>query len=325
MLRALILGGGVAGLTTALAARQAGVECVVLEARERDHPPPRSVHVHRLSSAAVDAIRTLAPGVLATSGPLPPIITLANLERRLTEAAVGAGVEVRFGTAASAALVHGAGWRLGDTCGRVHDVDLLIDATGGHRALLTLLDAILPDIAMDELGGAESYVSWTGQIDEGPEGLIAWDDRDGSLDGLIQFGPEGGAALTCRHRAGQPAPSLAEVMDAAQRATAPDIASRMRGLGFEGRGFRYTSPGVQRIALEEVDRSHLPPFALVGDALILAPPRFGEGLQRATEHALVVRNALLAREVDQLGTRLAEDAGRAWAGNGLALACRSLS
>ncbi|MCR5876763.1 hypothetical protein LRS10_22955 [Phenylobacterium sp. J426] len=208
--------------------------------------------------------------------------------------------------------------------GGVVHADLLIDATGGRRAVLSLLEAVLPDVFMDDLGGAEAFVSWTGRA-RGASGVIAWNDPGRRLDGLIQIGPAGRAALTCRYSARRPPPSLDDVMHAVCDVAGSELAGRLGGMNFSGRGVRYTAPGVQRIALEETDLAGAPPLALVGDALLLAPPRFGEGLQRAFEQALTVRAALLAGDQRGLGARLARDARRFWAGDGLAAACRTVT
>lgn len=317
-MRAVVVGGGAAGLAAALAVRQAGWACAVLEARRRGQASPRGVHVHRLSSAGAEALAALVPGIQRSS-----VVTLDDLERDLVRAAEAAGAGVRFGAAVVGIEAKGGQWIVRNADDGLHLADLLIDATGGGRAVLRLLEAALPDIVMDDLGGAESFVSWSGHATGGPQGLMPWDDPESGLDGLIQVGPASRASLTCRHAVGRPPPSLAEVMAAVQAALGPDAADRARGLGFQGRGVRYTAAGVQRIALDEADLMGLPPLALVGDALILAPPRFGEGLQRAFEQALMVRDALVAGEAATLGARLSEDARRAWAGNGLALACRS--
>lgn len=323
-MRAVVVGGGAAGLSAALAVRQAGWRCVVLETRDRTERSPRDAHVHRLSSVGASALAALAPKVMEEFGAAPPLVTLEEVECRLARAAEEAGVDIRFGAGPLEIAPEAARWRVRDSDDEAHAADLLIDATGGRRAALTLLDALLPDIVMDDLGGAESFISWNGRSEDGQESLRAWADPTRELDGLMQIGPSGRATLTCRHAAGRPAPSLAEAL-AAFEVAHPAVADRTRTLGLEVRGVRYTAPGVQRIALEEADLSDLPPLALVGDALILAPPRFGEGLQRAFEHALFVRDALFAGDVETLGARLAEDARQAWAGNGLAMACRAWS
>lgn len=328
-MRAVVVGGGAAGLSAALAIQQAGWRCVVLETRDRAERSPRDAHVHRLSTVGASALAALAPEIMGAFGATPPLVTLDEVESRLAHAAEAAGVDIRFGAAELEIAPESPRWCVQSSSSSsssdgAHAADLLVDATGGRRAVLTLLDTLLPDIVMDDLGGAESFISWNGRSEDGPESLTPWADPTRELDGLMQIGPSGRATLTCRYAAGRPAPSLSEAIAAAEVAH-PAVAERVRNLGLQVRGVRYTAPGVQRIALEEADLSGLPPLALVGDALILAPPRFGEGLQRAFEHALFVRDALLAGDAAILGARLAEDARQAWAENGLAMACRAWS
>lgn len=315
-MQALVLGGGAAGLASAIAIRQAGWRCLVLETRTRGEPSARDVHVHRLSAAGRALLQAAAPEASA-----PSLVTLGAVETRLADAARSRAVEIRFGTGASQVEVEAGRWCIRDSDGAVHGADLLIDATGGRRASLGLIEGVIPDIAMDDLGGGESFVSWTGSAPQGREELRVWADPASGLDGLVQIGPGRRSSLTCRYTSGDPAPLLDDIADPVRRATDLDVGS----LGFEGRGVRYTAPGVQRIALDEVDLAHLPPLALVGDALLLAPPRFGEGLQRALEQARTVCETLSCGQTSALGARLARDARGAWSGNGLAMAMRATS
>ena len=332
----MILGGGVAGLSAAICARRAGWDAVVVERRERGETSARNAHVHRLpleSQAQLvmllgDAVQMGAEdsGRLgsARNGRLnwdgcQPLTSLTELETALVQAAIDAGVLVEFGREARALSATGKGWHLDVESGHTFEADMLIDATGAHRAVFALLGDQAPDVPLDDIDAPERHVSWQGLAAKGDPVLIAWSNT--VAEGLLQVDATGRARLTAR--AGSGADLTPASVEAAMRASGGEaLANRNQAIRYEPRGVRHTSSGARRVALEEADLSGLPPFALIGDALIEASPRYGEGVGRAVKQALMLGGLLREGKGADCADVLARQAKAHWAGYGVALSLR---
>lgn len=332
----MILGGGVAGLSAAICARRAGWDAVVVERRERGETSARNAHVHRLplesqaqlaqilSDRVPDDAGPGAPVGAARGGSLvwtghQPLACLGELEARLLRSAVETGVQVMFTETAQGLSVAAGAWRLDLDAGSTLEADLLIDASGAHRAAFALLGDGAPDVPLDDIDAPERHVSWSGRAPADDPCLIAWSDQ--AVEGLLQVASDGHVQLTAR--AGLDADlSLDRAQEALGGAGGDALSRRLRSIRFEPRGVRHTSPGARRVALDEVDLAALPPLALIGDALIEAPPRYGEGVGRAIEQAQALGVMLQEGRAAQCAVELARQAKAHWAGYGVALSLR---
>lgn len=251
-----------------------------------------------------------------------PVTRLAVLEAQLLRSAIAAGVRMEFNQNARALAVTEGGWRLDVEAGPTFEADLLIDASGAHRAVFALLDDRAPDVPLDDIEAPERHISWQGHAAPDDPCLIAWADQ--AVEGLLQVDSQGRVQLTARAGAGTDL-TLASVEAAMRAAGGEALAKRLVPIQFDPRGVRHTSPGARRVALDEVDLSGLPPLALIGDALIEAPPRYGEGIGRAVEHALMLEDLLRGGRAAECAAQLARQAKTRWAGYGVALSLRPTS
>lgn len=349
-MRALVLGGGVAGLAAAIALSRSGYQVQLLEARDRDQPSPRHVHVHRLVPEAIADLEHLTSGPTSglTSG-LPSalaeaggqsgrwgqarqgqltwhgntwIADLSMIERALAAVAEAQGVRLGFGDAVETLAPGPVGWQATTPSGSPMTADLLVDATGGGRISLGLLEPHLPDLTLDDLGSAQVYVSWQGSGEPGPAWMVGWaaasDGAGGTaLTGLMQTTADGRVRLTCRH-ATDAGPGQAPPLEAIRQAGGPELAQRLDRVSLQDRPVRYLTPGARRVDLDAVDLSGLPPLILVGDALLQSPPRFGEGMRHALDHARQIEAALSRNtHPHQIARDLSLSARRVWLGVGM--------
>lgn len=239
------------------------------------------------------------------------------LECALADVAAVEGGELVRGDPVMAIRATPTGWLVTTQSGRNLATDLLVDATGAARISLSLLEADLPDVALDDLGSPQGYVSWRGRAPGAETWLLAWGSA-ASLEGLIQSTASGRIRLTCRHGAGAAAPEtppLGEIMESG----GDEMARMLGGVRFESKAVRYWAPAARRIALDEMPVTERPLPVLVGDALVQTPPRFGEGIRQALNHAERL-GAMLSggTAVHGLARELALDARRVWLGAGLA-------
>jgi len=330
-----IIGGGVAGLSAAVALSGSGHEVVVFESRSRHQPSPRAGHVHRMDAAAwalLDGLtrpdgpptpRRRVPFGLARDGTLvwrgqQRLASLSQVEHGLTEVAERIGVHLAFGSSVASVAVGTGEWQLASTDGLRTSVDLLIDASGRHRALLGLLGERGPDVWLDEIPGPEWHMSLVGVMSTWQAQLLAW--SHGQLEGLLQIDAGGQATLTVR--SGSASQLRSDLIFAAMcHAGGPHMARCLDGITFSTGSSRYTSTGTSLIALDEADLRGWPPFVLIGDALIEALPRHGEGMGRAIEQALALKDAIgEGRRMDTLAVDLTQMARARWAGYGIARA-----
>lgn len=336
-MRVGIIGGGVAGLSAAVALRGNGHDVVVMDSRSWDQPSPRAGHVHRLDGpgwAALErligpviragAFETAASG-LASGGALAwgegqRLATLADIEAVLATQAERRGAGLVFASEVTTAAVEGDRWHLGMASGAHRTFDLLIDASGSRRVLLDLLEEAGPSVWMDELDCPEWHVSFAGVGPAGRPVQVAWAARD--LEGLIQIDGAGRATVTARSGMSQPL-STDEILAAMQAAGGAAMGMLLEGLKLRPDALRYVSLGTRMMALDEADLGDWPAFVLAGDALIEAPPRHGEGMGRAIGQALMLAERLGCASPETCATDLTREARARWAGYGIAQALRS--
>lgn len=335
-MRVGIIGGGVAGLSAAVALSGSGHEVVVFESRSRHQPSPRAGHVHRMDAAAWALLDDLIgpAGLLLPSRRVPfglarggavawrgeqRVTSLTELEGVLGRAARRLGAQLGFGAEVEQVTAEKTGWIVAWPGRPRERFDVLVDASGSHRVLLRCLGDGGPDVCMDEIVGPEWHMSLTGVSVDGPAQMIAWSQDD--LEGLLQISPSGLVTLTAR--SGVAASLGPERIKAAVRhAGDGDLARLASEIDFAPHVSRYTSTGTRLMALEEADLSAWPPFVLIGDALIEAPPRHGEGVARAIAQARMLP-ALLDDGPSRCAAGLSGAARARWAGYGIARALRS--
>ena len=332
MMQAVVIGGGVAGLAAAVGLRRIGWEVRVIERRPGGRPPVRAAHVHRLAVEAQTALtrwlgdeagaRSVAARLgSARAGKLTwrgqqNLTTLAGVEAALAVAAKKAGVDLNFAEAVTSLSVADGKWRVKTASGLDLSPTLLVDASGAHRALFDLLGDAAPSVCVDEVGTPERHVSWQGATVPGDAALIAWEQDD--LAGLLQVDDAGQATLTVRGGLDDDY-EQGRVMDAMRRAGGADLAALLDAIRFDPKGARYTSVGARLVALDQADLNGWPPFALIGDALIEAPPRYGEGVARALDQVEALCRMLHEEGPTDCAGTLARQARAHWAGYGIAL------
>lgn len=333
----LILGGGVAGLSAALSLRAIGREPVLVDPREAGHPPARSVHVHRIGPGSLARLATVCPdlhGRLAQTGAgmgrigrvagdrlvwgdEAMIVTLAMLEAALGDAVEALGVPILRGRPVPGVEPVSDGWSI-RIPGQRRVVEGVIDASGGQRAGVDLFGDHLPDLDLDDVGEPQAYASWAGQTVGGRPWLVACRDPQRGLDGLVQVLPGGMTTLTLRHRAGCAPPDRDAVLAGLGDAGGSGLRALLADIAFEPRPVRHLAPGARRVALERARSEAMPPLALIGDALMQMPPRFGGGVARAIHDAVSLADGIAGGQpVATIGRDLAvqappSGAARAW-------------
>lgn len=328
-MQALVLGGGVAGLAAALAVRQAGWEAIVVERRSADAPATKGDHVHRLAAQVISRLVYLTGEAVSTGdartavaaagelawGASQSLTTLGRIEAALAAAAGSAGVELIFEESIGRLAAVQGRWVAETDARRELQADLVIDASGAGRVVFSLLGDEGPAARLDEVGRPERHASWVGLSEPGDPVLIAW--RQAALEGLLQVGGDGHTALTARTCL-EGDLSLSGVTAAMALAGGRELERRVAAAGLSGRGLSHLTHGARRVALEQADLMAWPPFALVGDALIQAPPRYGEGVGRALEHADWLQARLMDGGWRDCGAVLARRSAANWAGYGVA-------
>jgi len=248
------------------------------------------------------------------------LTSLAEVESALARAAGMAGARLDYDVKVETVTPTQAGWYVGPASLPGQRFDLLVDASGAHRALLEGLGEAGPDVWMDEIAGPEWHMSMGGTSDRAMPGMVAW-SHDG-LEGLLQIDEDGQVTLTARSsEAGRLGHE--RVRQAVGLAGGDALAKTVETISFSKDTRRYTSTATRLMALDQADLGRWPPFVLIGDALIEAPPRHGEGMGRALAQALTLSGILEAGPTRGCAVELTRDARSRWAGYGIARALRS--
>ena len=319
-MRALIVGGGVAGPAVALGLHRVGIESVVLERRAVVDPDAGSyLTLSPNGLAALGALDALEPvrqvgfgsranlmygatGRLLGELPLgPPLadgtvgltVKRSRLAAALTEEARRRGVEVRLGSRVTSARAAGSGAEVLLDDGSSLTADLVVAADGVHSRLRRELDPAAPTarfVGLTNFGGTTTATPVASQLE--PE---AWSFVFGrrSFFGAHPT-PDGDVVWFVN----VPRP---EVSPAERRQTTPE---QWRAWLAElvaddtGHALELVRGGTLDLAGDNTyDLPHVPtwlrgPVVLVGDAAHAPSPSSGQGASMALEDAVVLARSL---------------------------------
>ncbi len=300
---ALVVGGGPAGASAALALRQGGFE--VFLAEQRTHwtgrvcgaflAPEAVGHLSALTALdavrAAGAVEVTAAEVVGPSGPPSPVdvrlegrmamaLPRQALEDSLLEYARGAGVTVEMGTRVLALLKDGPVW------------NATLRDRQGHQARRRFPLVVLADgrFTIGSPAEAKPRAGWFGfnaiftGLNRKP-GSLTLHLYSGGYVGLATFAD--GSTNVCGlawHELGQLKPWEHAWEEALDRS--PALASGMRG-GTRGEEWH----GVGPLPFSEVIRPSEGPL-LVGDAAAVGDPFMGEGIGRALGAGPLLMRAL---------------------------------
>lgn len=328
-MRLLVVGGGVAGAATALAARRVGLDVEVLERRPEVDPEAGSWitlasngldvldrlgvldaaralggpgRVNRLFASGGRLLGEVPLGTPLADGTVALTVKRSALAALLVNAAVGAGATLRLGATVVATDDDGPGG-IAVTCGDGSRVtgDVLVGADGVWSGVRRGLDpqAAAPRyVGLVNSGGITEEGPWAGRLE--PE---AWHFVFGRRcftgafplpDGrVVWFVNEPRPAVTPAERAA--------TSHGAWRDHLADLASADAGpaAGLIAAG-RLELVGDNTHDLARVRRWHGPATVLVGDAVHAPSPSSGQGAAMALEDAAVLVDLLRARGLDGL-------------------------
>ena len=318
-MKALIIGGGVAGPVTAMALQRAGIDADVYEA----YPPPDTEvgSYLGLASNGLDALRAIEADkpVLAAGFPTPTnvlwsgrgrrlgavsnggqladgtvahTIKRARLYQALHEEAAGRGIEVQYGKRLVAADVAADGRVTAEfQDGSRATGDLLIGADGVHSTVRRLLD---PEAPAGRYVGLVNFGGYTpGGADAGAPGVWHMIFGRRAFFGHVAD-PDGGTVWF----ANVPRPAVAPAERAAT--TAEQWQRQLIDLfaGDAGPARDLIAAGHLELAgdsthdLPSVPVWHRGPMVIVGDAAHAPSPTSGQGASMAAEDAVVLAKCL---------------------------------
>ncbi|NRQ38179.1 FAD-dependent monooxygenase [Nonomuraea sp. NN258] len=313
----LIIGGGVAGLATAVGLRKAGIEAVVHEAYER---PADDVGAFlTLAVNALDALRTLGfdvtglgfetPRITLTNGsgrrighlphgPALPDGTVsrtvkrADLYRALREQAAQCGVRIRYGKRLSDARSTDAGVRATFADGTVAEGDLLIGADGLRSRTRQIIDPAAPG---ERYGGMVNVGGYARGVRLG--------DEPGTMNGIFgrhaffaYAADPGGEVWWAANlmRPAEPTPAdLTSIREPQWRAELAEAFRHDRGpaLALIEATDRLVT-GWTTYDVPSVPNWHRDRMIIIGDAAHAAVPSIGQGAAMALEDAVVLAKCL---------------------------------
>jgi 2-polyprenyl-6-methoxyphenol hydroxylase-like FAD-dependent oxidoreductase len=332
-MKALIIGGGVAGPVTAMALQRAGIDAVVYEA----YPPPDTEvgSYLGLASNGLDALRAIEADkpVLAAGFPSPTNVLWSGRGRRLGavsnggrladgttshtikrarlyqvlhDEAAGRGIEIQYGKRLVAADVAADGRVSAEfQDGSRATGDLLVGADGVHSTVRRLID---PDAPGGRYVGLVNFGGYTpagqGPAPTGPPGV--WNMIFGRRAFFGSIVDDDGGTVWF---ANVPRPP---VTPAERAATTPEQWRRQLLELFAG----DHGPAVELIAagrleltadnthdLPTVPTWHRGPMVIIGDAAHAPSPTSGQGASMAAEDAVVL--AMCLRDLPDIPGALA--------------------
>lgn len=317
-MRALVVGGGIAGPATALALHRVGFDAAVLEARPAD--PGDTGSFLTLAPNGVDALGALGVLDLVRADAVPsrrnamygatgrllgtvtlgepfadgtPALTMrrSRIATVVTEAAREAGVETRYDARVRAVDATAGTVTLGD--GSVLEADLVVGADGVHSLVRGAIDPAAPApryVGLWNFGGLTRATPVAGRL--APEqwhfifGRRAFFGAHPTPSGdVLWFVNVPGTELSREERTGR---------------TTEEWREHLVGLlaGDAGPAADLVGGGELELAADMTyDLGHIPTWwrgraALVGDAAHAPSPSSGQGAAMALEDAVVLANAV---------------------------------
>lgn len=329
-MRVLIVGGGVAGPAIALAARQRGLDAVVLERRPVVDPAEGSwitvspngldaldvlgvlpavrligapSRQNRMFGATGRLLGELSLGVPLADGTVALTMKRSALAAVLTDAARQAGAEVRLGAEVVTVRDTGEGVTVELADGATITGDVVVGADGVRSRVRTWLDPAAPAaryVGLTNFGGITRAADVPPAVDLVPE---AWHFVFGrrSFTGFHPL-PTGDVVWFVN----VPRPEI----DRAERASTTDETwlAWLRGLVADdaGPGPALVGAGTLELAGDNTyDLRRVPTWwrgrtVLVGDAVHAPSPSSGQGASMALEDAVVLADALATHGVHGL-------------------------
>lgn len=323
-MRLVIVGGGVAGPAVALAARQQGLEAVVLERRGSVDPTegswitvgPNGLDAldvlgvlggareigapsrhNRMFGATGRLLGELSLGVPLTDGTVALTMRRSALAALLVEAAVRAGAEIRLGADVVAVREQADGVEVELADGATVTGDVLVGADGVRSRVRTAIDPAAPAaryVGLTNSGGITAAADVPAGVELQPE---AWHFVFGhrSFTGFHPL-PSGDVVWFVN----EPRPEI----DRTERASTSDAAwlDRLRTLVADDTGPGPALIGAGRLELagdNTYDLRRVPTWwrgrcVLVGDAVHAPSPSSGQGAAMALEDAVVLARELAA-------------------------------
>ena len=326
-MKALVVGGGIAGPVTAMALQRVGVDAVVLERRAEPDPEAGSwFTIAPNGLAALDAVGALDPlrggavstrrnvmvgadgrplGTLALGRPLDDGTPALSLKRsraahRLLQEAVARGIPVRYGAAVTSVASTGTSATVTLEDGEVLGADVVVGADGLRSVVRPAVDPAAPPpryVGLVNFGGVTRGAAEAAGLR--PE---AWHFVFGrkAFFGALPT-PDGDVVWFVNVR--RPAVSRDEREGTtleAWRRTLLDLARLDRGpmSGLIEHG-ELELAADDTHDLPHVPRWHRDRLVLVGDALHAPSPSSGQGASLAAEDAVVLARHLRDHAVPQ--------------------------
>jgi 2-polyprenyl-6-methoxyphenol hydroxylase-like FAD-dependent oxidoreductase len=319
-MRALVVGGGIAGPATAMALQRVGIESVVLESRPRGDGEvgsyltlaPNGLHaldvlgLRRVAASigfpserniVVGAtgrhLGTLSLGVPLADGSVALTLKRSRLARALADEAAHRGVEVRYAAQVTGVDDHGDGVRVRLADGTTLDGDLVVGADGVHSLVRRTIDPGARSARYVGLTNFGGVTEATPLADELPP--RAWHFVFGSR---AFFGahrtPEGDVVWFVN----EPRPAIT----AQERAATASVAWRDHLAGLMGRDAGPAAALIRSGRLElwadnthdlrHVARWHAGRLVVLGDAVHAPAPSSGQGASMALEDAVALATSV---------------------------------
>ncbi|WP_323764324.1 hypothetical protein [Marinovum sp.] len=299
----LIFGDGPAARLAAIALAGLGLRVVRALPRPGLGPPPTTRHTHVVartvlpSAAAIDA--GLAQEITARIAPdclwrqltgdgcteyTEPHISRAAIDsalavclaRRPLEAWRDVTLTGRCGTRLSARSAAGAGV-----------FDLVIDATGAHRATRAMLAPFAPAARLEDDGPVRLYQTYELAL-PAPQPLLHWSGPAVEGPTRALYGDFDGRRMRITAALGRGAPRIATLDDVA-RAVHPQVAALIPKGARLVRRTATIAPNYRRLRVPEAE---MPNWIALGDARSQWPPRLGTGLSALFRQCRILQETL---------------------------------